>query len=73
MYTVDIEKRCGCVKKDEDLVLPQSFQNKEQAEFAALKLANHMNANYCKKHRFYVTEEGEKLTIRVELSCPKEI
>jgi len=43
------------------------------AELAALKLINHMNANYCKKHRFYVTEEGEKLTIRVELACPKEI
>ena len=73
MYTIDIEKRCGCVKKDEDLVLPQTFENKEEAELAALRLINHMNANYCKKHRFYVDEEGEKLTIRVELSCPNTV
>ena len=73
MYTIDIEKRCSCVKKDEDLVLPQQFEDKHEAEFAALKLINHMNANYCKKHRFYVDEEGDKLTIRVELACPKEI
>jgi len=73
MYTIDIEKRCSCVRKDENLVLPQRFEKREDAELAALKLVNHMNANYCKKHRFYVTEEGEKLTIRVELSCPQEI
>ncbi len=73
MYTIDIEKRCGCVKKDEDLVLPQTYENKEEAELAALRLINHMNANYCKKHRFYVDEEGEKLTIRVELSCPHTV
>jgi hypothetical protein len=73
MFTIDIEKRCGCVKRDSDLVLPQQFEQKEEAEMAALRLANHMNANYCKKHRFYVTEEGENLTIRVELSCPQEV
>jgi len=73
MYTVDIEKRCSCVRKDDDLTLPKHFDDKDEAELAALKLINHMNANYCKKHRFYVTEEGEKLTIRVELACPKEI
>ncbi|WP_457595706.1 hypothetical protein [Hydrogenimonas sp.] len=73
MYTIDIEKRCSCVKKDENLTLPLQFEDKKEAEFQALRLANHMNANYCKKHRFFVTEEGEKLTIRVELACPNEV
>ena len=74
MDTIDIEKRCSCVKKDTDLTLPLSFESKEAAELKALKREpNHMNANYCKKHRFYMTEEGEKLTIRVELACPKEV
>jgi len=73
VYTIEIEKRCSCVKKDEELTLPLAFDSKEEAELKALKLINHMNANYCKKHRFFVTEEGEKLTIRVELACPKEI
>jgi hypothetical protein len=71
MYTVDIEKRCGCVKKDTSVVLPKTFESKEEAEFEALKLVNYMNANYCKKHRFFVNEEGDTFTICVELSCPK--
>jgi hypothetical protein len=54
MYTVDIAKRCGCVKKDDSVKLPKIFEDRKEAEFEALKLANHMNANYCKKHRFYV-------------------
>jgi hypothetical protein len=73
MYTVDIEKRCGCVKKDESLELPQRYSSKEEAELAALRLANHMNATYCKKHRFYAVEEGKTITIMVELSCPETV
>jgi hypothetical protein len=71
MYTVDIEKRCGCVKKDNTIELPKTYKDKKEAEFEALKLANYMNANYCKKHRFFVNEEGNNFTICVELSCPK--
>jgi hypothetical protein len=71
MYTVDIEKRCGCVKKDNTIDLPKTYKDKKEAEFEALKLANYMNANYCKKHRFFVNEEGNNFTICVELSCPK--
>ena len=67
MYTIDIEKRCGCFKRD-DIELPRNFEEAKEAEYEALKLANHMNANYCKKHRFFVTEEENKLTIQVELS-----
>jgi hypothetical protein len=70
MYTVDIEKRCGCVKKDNTIDLPKTYKDKKEAEFEALKLANYMNANYCKKHRFYVNEEGNNFIICVELSCP---
>jgi hypothetical protein len=73
MYTIDIEKQCSCVKKDTDLTLPLAFDSKEAAELEALKLANHMNATYCKKHRFYVTEEDGVFTIRVELACPKDL
>jgi hypothetical protein len=71
MYTVDIEKICGCVKKDNTIDLPKTYKDKKEAEFEALKLANYMNANYCKKHRFFVNEEGNNFTICVELSCPK--
>ena len=36
----------------------------------ALELANKMNAEFCKKHRFYVNKEDDKFTIMVELACP---
>ncbi|MEO1927761.1 MAG: hypothetical protein ABGX26_03650 [Nautiliaceae bacterium] len=69
MFKVDIEKQCGCVKRS-GLEFPKTFETKEEAEFEALKLANHMNANFCKKHRFFVNEEGDTFKIYVELSCP---
>ena len=37
MYTIDIEKRCSCVKKDTDLTLPLAFDSREKAELEALK------------------------------------
>ncbi len=70
MYKIDIEKRCGCVKKS-GLEFPKTFKDKKEAEFEALKLANYMNANFCKKHRFFVNEEGDAFMIYVELSCPQ--
>jgi len=70
MYKVDIEKKCGCVKRS-NLEFPKSFEDKKEAEFEALKLANYMNANFCKKHRFFVNEEGDTFKIYVELSCPQ--
>lgn len=70
-YTVNIEKMCGCAKQDNELNLPQSFESAEVAESTALKIANHMNKDYCKKHRFHVEKEENNYTIKVELSCNK--
>ena len=69
MYKVDIEKRCGCVKRAE-MEFPKTFETKEEAECEALKLANYMNGNFCKKHRFVVNEEDNTFMIYVEISCP---
>ena len=72
-FIVDIEKRCSCVKKDEDLTIPLEFEDESEAELKALKIANHMNANYCKKHRFFVIKEDNKFIIQVELATMKEL
>jgi len=69
MYKVDVEKLCGCIKKS-DLEFPKTYETKEEAEWEALKIANYMNGNFCKKHRFFVNEEGDTFKIYVELSCP---
>jgi len=70
MYKVDVEKQCGCLKKS-NLEFPKTFENKEEAEFEALKLVNYMNTKFCKKHRFFVNEEGDTFKIHLELSCPQ--
>lgn len=72
MYVVDIEKRCGCFKRDE-IDLPKNFEDSKEAECEALKLANHMNANYCKKHRFFVTKEDNNFIIMVELASSEDL
>jgi len=69
MYTVDITKRCSCFRES-GMKLPKNFKTKEEAEVEALKLANRMNSQFCKKHRFFVNEEGKTFMIYVELSCP---
>ena len=75
MYKIVMDKMCGCAKKDDKLNhwLNRTYESKEEAEFEALRLANHANANWCKKHRFYAVEEDNTLRIMVELSCPKEV
>ncbi|NPA03334.1 MAG: hypothetical protein GXO61_00570 [Epsilonproteobacteria bacterium] len=76
MYKIEIDKMCRCAKDEEKLIkeyTSKEFKSKEEAEWEALKLANHANANWCKKHRFYAYEEDSIIRIAVELSCPKEV
>ena len=76
MYKIEMDKMCGCAKRDETLKpkwLDKEYATKEEAELEALRLANHANANWCKKHRFFAYEEDSIIRIAVELSCPKEV
>ncbi|WP_292663999.1 hypothetical protein [Nitratifractor sp.] len=79
MYKIQMEKMCGCAKKDETLQpqwLDKEYATLEEAENAALRLANHANANWCKKHRFYVYEDPDQsgvVKVAVEMSCPKDL
>ncbi len=78
MYRIEMDKMCGCAKKDTELKsrwLDKEYATKEEAELEALRLANHANATWCKKHRFFAYEDEENsiIKIAVELSCPKEV
>lgn len=76
MYKIEMDKMCGCAKRDSELQsrwLEKEFATKEEAELEALRLANHANANWCKKHRFYAYEDDSIIRIAVEMSCPKEV
>ena len=71
MFTINVEKECGCFKKS-DFQNNQSFASKDEALMEAKLMESHMNQKLCQKHMFYTEETGNNtFTIRVE-EKPKE-
>jgi len=66
-YTLNIAKECGCFKKS-GVELPKTFESKEEAIKEGKKLAEEFNKTFCKKHNFDVVENGNELTISVEMA-----
>ncbi|HHH19352.1 MAG TPA: hypothetical protein ENK86_02400 [Campylobacterales bacterium] len=65
MYSVTVEKECGCFKKSE-YQKEKSFERKEDAFLYSKALEELMNEEFCSKHIFFTKETGEKqYTIRV--------
>lgn len=67
MYTVTMEKACGCFKKS-DYASTQSFESKDDALMEASSLAKEMNETFCKKHNFSVREEGNNFLITLAMN-----
>ena len=65
MFTVQVEKECGCFKKS-DFTNNMQFEDKDDALAQALNMSKEMNQEFCQKHEFTVAEEGETFKIRVE-------
>ena len=65
MYTLKVEKECGCFKKS-DLDNNVNFQSKDDALIEASNLSNHMNKEFCGKHDFSVMESGNDFIIKVK-------
>ncbi len=65
MFTINVEKECGCFKKS-DFQNNQSFASKDDALMEAKLMESHMNQTFCQKHMFYTQETGDTFTIRVE-------
>ncbi len=65
MYTVNIEKECGCFKKS-DFTNNIKFESKDDALLQALNMAKEMNQDWCQKHEFEVSEAGDSIKISVE-------
>jgi hypothetical protein len=64
MYTVIVEKQCGCFKKSGHDA-EKSFENKDDALLHANERKNDMNETWCGKHNFYVEEEGQNFMIKM--------
>lgn len=51
MYTIEVEKECGCFKKSE-YDKEKSFENKDEAILYTESLVDLMNEEFCGKHNF---------------------
>jgi len=67
MITLKIEKQCGCFKKS-DLKAEQTFNTKEEALSEAKNMCEYMNEKFCQKHNFAFMQNGDEITIKVEMN-----
>ncbi|MDD2357239.1 MAG: hypothetical protein PHX13_04940 [Thiovulaceae bacterium] len=67
MYTVIVEKQCGCFKKSGHEA-ETSFDNKDDALLFANERKNFMNSEWCGKHNFFVEETGDDLLIKMNMA-----
>lgn len=67
MFTVKMEKECGCFKRS-GMESTKTFGNKDDALIEAKAWAEEMNETFCQKHNFTIAEEGNDLIIKVEMN-----
>jgi hypothetical protein len=70
MFTIQIEKECGCFKKSA-YENNMQFESKDDALMQARLMESHMNQKFCQKHMFTLTEDGKNFNIAVT-EQPKE-
>ncbi len=65
MYTVTIERECGCFKKSE-YKKEKSFDNQQDAYMYSKILEELMNEEFCSKHLFFAQKvDDDNFMIRV--------
>ncbi len=64
MYTIEMEKECGCFKKS-NFENNLSFETREDMINKARVLECLMNQQFCMKHFFEAVDYGEKIIIHV--------
>jgi len=69
MFTINIDKECGCFKRS-DLDNNMNFENNDDALIKAQSMINHMNEKFCGKHGFTLTENGNEFNI--SMNAPQQ-
>jgi len=62
MFTITVDKECGCFKKS-DFENNITESSKDDALLKAQSMVNHMNNEFCQKHEFTLSEDGQNFTI----------
>lgn len=63
MFTVNVEKECGCFRRS-DLENNVQLESKDEALLLAQNMKNQMNDEFCGKHEFEVAEMGNSFVIK---------
>ena len=64
MFTISMDKECGCFKKSE-FSNNMQMDSKDDALMQAKMMTNHMNSKFCQKHEFLLSENGTIFSIAV--------
>ena len=62
MFTINVDKECGCFKRsmyEND----QNFHDKDAALIEAGNMLRTMNEDFCQKHEFSLSENGNNFQI----------
>ena len=65
MFTVTVEKECGCFRKS-GLENHKKYESRDDALINAINSAKEMNQEFCQKHEFIVVESGSSIVIKVD-------
>ena len=70
MNTIIVQKECGCFKKSA-YENNKGFESKDDALMQASLMVNYMNTEFCGKHDFQLSENGDNFFISVDESTQK--
>jgi hypothetical protein len=69
MFTIKVDKECGCFKKS-DFENNTTESTKDNALLKAQYMVNYMNDEFCQKHSFTLREEGD--TFKISMDAKEE-
>jgi len=65
MFTIVVEKECGCFKRS-DFENNVAVESKDEALTKSLEMVNYMNEEFCAKHKFKVEEAEDSFVIKMQ-------
>ena len=65
MFKIIVEKECGCFKRS-SFINNAQVASKDEALTKSLEMVQHMNDEFCGKHKFKVEEAGNAFLIKMQ-------
>lgn len=65
MYKIVVDRECGCFKRS-DLQNNIEVASKDEALTKSLEMVEHMNNEFCGKHKFKVEEAGDIFLVKMQ-------